>query len=108
MPGAGALLHIGTEIDAAVEAEFNRWCEGHVAANLALPGFVDGRRFARVASGTGIGDHPSYLTLYRLEDASALETDAYANHDQSVPASFASHLSFQRAVYRELYGAEGV
>jgi catechol 2,3-dioxygenase-like lactoylglutathione lyase family enzyme len=97
-----ALLHIGTDIDARVEAEFNRWCEGHVLSNLALPGFRRARRFLRKADYPGVGESAQYLTLYDLEAASALTSDAYARHDQSVPEEFLPHLHFERALYREI------
>jgi len=99
---AHALLHLGTEIDAEVEAAFNRWCEAHVRGNLELPGFLGARRFVKQADYKGVGESPQYLTLYELEDASALTSDAYAAHDQSVPDAFSGHLSFQRSVYREI------
>jgi len=39
-PNAGALLHIGTDVEAEVEQALNRWSEEHVTANLSLPGFI--------------------------------------------------------------------
>jgi catechol 2,3-dioxygenase-like lactoylglutathione lyase family enzyme len=102
-----ALLHLGTDIDARVETEFNRWCEGHVRSNLTLPGFRRGRRFLRKADYPGVGESAQYLTLYDLDDTGALASDAYAGHDQSVPEDFLPHLRFERALYREIGVHEG-
>jgi hypothetical protein len=101
-PNAGALLHLGTNVEAEVEQALNRWSEKHVTENLSLPGFIAVRRFVKRADYQGTGESPKYLTLYQLEDASALESEAYAAHDQSIPDSFSGHMSFQRSVYREL------
>jgi len=97
-----ALLHLGTDISAELEADFNRWCEEHVSANLTLPGFRRGRRFIRKADYPGVGESPQYLTLYDLDSTAALETDAYASHDPSIPEVYLSELRFERALYREI------
>ena len=101
-PTSGALLHIGTDVEAGVEQALNRWSEEHVTENLSLPGFIAVRRLVKRADYEGVGKNPKYLTLYQLEDASALESDAHAAHDQSIPDSFVGHMSFQRSVFREL------
>ncbi len=101
-PNASALLHIGTSVEAEIEQAFNRWCEEHVTENLSLPGFIAVRRFVKLRDYQGVGDSPKYLTLYQLDSAAALESDAYAAHDHSIPDSFSGHMSFQRSVYREL------
>ena len=101
-PNASALLHIGTSVDAEVEQAFNRWCEEHVTENLSLPGFIAVRRFVKLSDYEGTGDNPKYLTIYQLDSASALESDAYAAHDHSIPDSFSGRMSFQRSVYRDL------
>jgi len=98
----GALLHLGTEIDAGVEVDFNRWCEEHVHSNLKLPGFLAARRYVKDDVREGLSESPRFLTLYGLESESALQSDAYASHDQSIPEAFTSGLRFWRSVYRSL------
>jgi len=103
-----ALLHLSTDVEAALDvADFNRWCEAHARDNLELPGFLSVRRFAKKADYEGAGDHPQFLTLYGLQDVSALETPEHAAHNASLPARFAPHLRFERSVYRALASHEG-
>jgi hypothetical protein len=101
-PVGRALLHIGTEVEASVEHAFDRWCEEHVRLDLKLPGFVAARRFTKWPDFPGAGDSPKSLTLYELEDVSALESDEYALHDRSIPDGFKGRMRFSRSVYREL------
>lgn len=102
LPAGSALLHLATEIPAEHAPGFDRWCEGHVRSNLELPGFLAARRFVRNDDWPGAGSAATYLTLYDLEDTSALSSDAYAAHDQSVPDAYARQLRFVRSVYREI------
>ena len=102
LPAGSALLHIGTEISADLAPDFDRWCEEDLRSNLGLPGFVAARRFVRDEVWPGSGHCPQYLTLYDLQDPSALDSQAYASHDQSIPDPYRSQISIERSVYREI------
>jgi hypothetical protein len=95
-------------VEAAVEADFNRWCEEHVQANLSLPGFLSVRRFRKSAVYPGVGAGPTYLTIYQLEAPAALESSAWLSHDRSMPRAFSGRVRFQRSVFRELDGDAGL
>lgn len=107
-PIAPVMLHIGTDVDDAISAEFDRWCEGHVEDNLRLPGFVSARRLKRSPGHVAPGPSPDSLTLYQLESAAALETPEYKGRQVSMPAHFAGRVRFKRALYRELDVPAGV
>ena len=57
-PIGPVMLHIGTDVDDAISAEFDRWCEDHVEENLRLPGFVSARRLKR---------SPGHAALYQVK-----------------------------------------
>jgi hypothetical protein len=101
-PTGDALLYLATEIESEVENDFNLWCEGHVKDNLSLPGFLGARRLHKQAEFTGVGECPTYLTAYDLESAGAIETEAYANHDTSMPAAFSGRFQFSRMLFRAI------
>jgi hypothetical protein len=107
-PIGSALLHVGTEVELEIADSFNLWCEEHALANLELPGFLAVRRFVRKADYAGLGESPTYVTVYELEDATALTSNAYAAHDTSMPEAFSGRFAFQRSVYRELGAASGL
>src|SRR3982750_3594998 len=66
------LLLMMTDIDPANEADFNRWYEEeHLAERMAIPGFINARRFTAIEGG------PKYLALYDLESAEVLQSPAY-------------------------------
>src|SRR5262249_11493177 len=66
------LLLMMTDIDAAHEADFNRWYEEeHLAERMAIPGFINARRFTALEGG------PKYLALYDLESPDVLQSAAY-------------------------------
>ena len=104
-PIAPVLLHIGTDVDAAIAHDFERWCEDHVADNLRLPGFVSVRRLRRSEAQPAAGESPSSLTLYQLEDTSALETPEYLGRKVTMPPHFSGRIRSRRSLYLEL-GAE--
>lgn len=107
-PIAPVMLHIGTDVDDAIAADFERWCEGHMADNLRLPGFVSARRLRKSPAHPGPATSPGSLTLYQLEGASALETTEYEGRQIGMPERFASGIGFERSVYRELGVPSGV
>ena len=71
MAGKGMLL-TSMNIDAADEAEFNRWYDReHLEERVAIPGFLEARRYvAHHAS-------PKYLSLYSTETFDVLDSPAY-------------------------------
>ncbi len=107
-PIAPVLLHIGTDVDAAIALDFERWCEDHVADNLRLPGFVSARRLRRSEAQPAAGESASSLTLYQLEDALALETPEYLGRKITLPPHFSGRIRSQRSLYRELGAEPGV
>ena len=73
MPLAGkGMLLTSMDIDAADEAEFNRWYDReHLEERVAIPGFLEARRYvAHKAS-------PKYLCLYSTVDFEVLDSPAY-------------------------------
>jgi hypothetical protein len=70
--GAGALLMVGMNVDAAAEQEFNRWYdEEHLPALKQLPGVLCARRF-RDSTGP-----MKYLATYHLSSVDVCESAAW-------------------------------
>src|ERR1044072_5686196 len=66
------LLLMMTDIDPANEEDFNRWYEEeHLAERMAIPGFINARRFTALEGG------PKYLALYDLESPEVLPSPPY-------------------------------
>jgi hypothetical protein len=74
--GATAFLALWNSIDdAARQAEYEVWHSfEHVPERVSLPGFISARRWRSVPRAQGA---PLYFTLYWLEGAGALDTEAY-------------------------------
>lgn len=73
MTGAnpGELL-VWTDVEAAHEADFNKWYDReHMDERVAIPGFVNARRFQRIGGGR------KYLALYRTQSLAVFDSDAY-------------------------------
>ena len=71
MAGKGMLL-TSMDIDAAHEAEFNRWYDReHLEERVAIDGFLEARRYV-----AQIGK-PKYLSLYSTETFEVLDSPAY-------------------------------
>ena len=69
------LLLFMTDIDPSLEEEFRRWYEEeHLPERMAVPGFLNARRF-RCVEGPG----PKYLALYDLESPDVLRSPPYLN-----------------------------
>jgi hypothetical protein len=102
------LLHIGTDVDPALEAEFDRWCVGHVDDNLRLPDFVSARRLKRAPGQPDADSVAGSLTLYQLESVAALETPEYKGRTVGMPTHFAEKIRFRRSLYREIGVGPGV
>jgi hypothetical protein len=73
MPIAGkGMLLTSMNVDAADEAEFNRWYDReHLEERVAIPGFLEARRYVAHQ-----GD-PKYLSLYSTETFEVLDSPAY-------------------------------
>src|SRR3981081_2666552 len=73
MPLAGkGMLLTSMDIDAADEAEFNRWYDReHLEERVAIPGFLEARRY--------VAHHgnPKYLSLYSTATFEVLDSPAY-------------------------------
>lgn len=66
------LLLFMTDINPALEDEFNRWYEEeHLPERRAIPGFLSARRFRCIEGG------PKYLALYDLESPAVLQSPPY-------------------------------
>jgi hypothetical protein len=98
MAGKGMLL-TSMDIDAAHEAEFNRWYNReHLEERVAIDGFLEARRYV-----AQIGK-PKYLSLYSTATFEALDSDAYrtalANQTKWSKANINRFKNMIRAVAR--------
>jgi hypothetical protein len=73
MPLAGkGMLLTSMDIDAANEAEFNRWYDReHLEERVAIEGFLEARRYVAHEA------QPKYLSLYSTETFEVLDSTAY-------------------------------
>ena len=73
MPLAGkGMLLTSMDIDAANEAEFNRWYDReHLEERVAIEGFIEARRYVAHEA------RPKYLSLYSTETFEVLDSPAY-------------------------------
>ena len=66
------LLAIWTDVAAAAEADFNAWYDRqHLAERVAVPGFLNGRRYRALAGG------PKYLAWYETLTPDVLGSPGY-------------------------------
>ena len=98
MAGKGMLL-TSMNIDAADEAEFNRWYDReHLEERVAMPGFLEARRYVAQDG------NPKYLSLYSTETFAVLDSPAYraalANQTAWSKANIAHFQNMIRAVAR--------
>jgi hypothetical protein len=102
MAGKGMLL-TSMDIDAADEAEFNRWYDReHLEERVAIDGFLEARRYvAHEAS-------PKYLSLYSTQTFDVLNSPAYraalANQTDWSKTNIARFKNMIRAVARITIG----
>lgn len=83
---ARCLLIVTAEVDAEIEADWNRWYdEVHLPDALACPGVLSGRRYvtARPVVGVDRGNRSQrqaklYTTVYELAGPEAVETPEFA------------------------------
>lgn len=73
MPIAGkGMLLTSMDVDAAHEAEFNRWYDReHLEERVAIEGFIEARRYVTEDGA------PKYLSLYSTETFEVLDSPAY-------------------------------
>jgi hypothetical protein len=98
MAGKGMLL-TSMNIDAANEAEFNRWYDReHLEERVAIPGFLEARRYVAHEG------NPKYLSLYSTETFDVLDSPAYrtalANQTAWSKTNIARFQNMIRAVAR--------
>jgi len=66
------MLLTSMDVDAADEADFNRWYDReHLEERVAIPGFIEARRYV---ADEGL---PKYLSLYSTETFEVLDSPAY-------------------------------
>ena len=100
MPMAGKdMLLTSMNIDAAHEAEFNRWYDReHLEERVAIDGFLEARRYV------AHDGNPKYLSLYSTETFAVLDSPAYraalANQTAWSKANIARFQNMIRAVAR--------
>jgi hypothetical protein len=100
MPLAGkGMLLTSMDIDAANEAEFNRWYDReHLLERVAIDGFLEARRYIAHAAS------PKYLSLYSTATFEVLDGPAYrtalANQTEWSKANIARFKNMIRAVAR--------
>ena len=100
MPIAGkGMLLTSMDIDAADEAEFNRWYDReHLEERVAIPGFLEARRYV------AHDGKPKYLSLYSTKTFDVLDSPAYrtalANQTAWSKANIARFRNMIRAVAR--------
>ena len=93
------MLLTSMDVDAADEAEFNRWYDReHLEERVAIPGFLEARRYvAHQAS-------PKYLSLYSTAEFDVLDSPAYraalANQTAWSKATISRFKNMIRAVAR--------
>jgi hypothetical protein len=97
MAGKGMLL-TSMNIDAAHEAEFNRWYDReHLEERVAIDGFLEARRYV------AHDGNPKYLSLYSTETFEVLDSPAYRtalSNQTEWKANIARFQSMIRAVAR--------
>src|SRR6185503_7892576 len=100
MPTAGkGMLLTSMDIDAAHEAEFNRWYDReHLEERVAIDGFLEARRYV------AHDGKPKYLSLYSTATFDVLDSPAYraalANQTAWSKANIARFQNMIRGVAR--------
>jgi hypothetical protein len=93
------MLLTSMDVDAEHDLDFNRWYDReHIAERVAIPGFVEARRY--------VAEHgsPKYLSLYSTKTFDVLDSDAYrtalANQTAWSKANIARFQNMIRSVSR--------
>ncbi|MFD4838622.1 hypothetical protein ACFWP0_14040 [Achromobacter sp. NPDC058515] len=97
------LLFVASDVDAADEADFNRWYDReHVEERVRIPGFLSGARYLSKEGGR------KYLGLYRTQSLAAFATPDYrAAFERQTPWSVAN-LDRMRDPMRRVCAVEAV
>src|SRR6201981_1202969 len=98
------LLMVWSDIDAELEADFNRWYnEEHISRLLQVPGFLSAGRYTAIRGG------PKYLAMYELEDHNVLRSAAYLDTIKYQPSPQRTKIgtsrvgrNFLRNAYRQI------
>lgn len=97
------IYEVELEVERGIESEYRAWLAAHVAEILALPGFLDARRFERLDPPPPEG-HFALVVKYRLRDAQALQ-DYLREHAPRLRADgmsrFGGRFSARRRVLAE-------
>lgn len=83
---ANGLLFVASDVDAADDADFNRWYDKeHVEERARIPGFLSGARYFSLEGGR------KYLGLYRTESLAVFGSPGYrAAFEKQTPWSIAN------------------
>ena len=111
MPIGAALLHIQSWLTGR-DDEFTKWCdEFHHFEALEAPGFLACRRFEVVPGyAYAAADGAGYLTVYQLEDATAVDSEAHQAVVAAMtppPPGLMDDVSFTTTVYTERFPLGG-
>src|SRR5882762_2408296 len=97
------LLFVASDIDAADEAEFNRWYDlEHVEERVRIPGFLSGARYASIADGR------KYLGLYRTRSLDVFRSEDYRAAFERQTAWSVEQLCRMRAPIRRVCAVRAV
>jgi antibiotic biosynthesis monooxygenase (ABM) superfamily enzyme len=104
----GTILVVMMEVDPDHEEEFNRWYnEEHLLERLEIPGYISARRF-KLEEGEGV---LKYLCIWKLEDASPLQSEEYmAQQRRSSELRDRAHSYIKqraRGLYKQIYPVTG-
>jgi len=97
---AGGLLHVGVEVDPALDARYERWCEARLATGAALSGLSSARLLVKHPGHPGVGESPRHLVLFEAESESAARSEADQSSETDLPKELAGRLRSQRTFYR--------
>lgn len=99
---AAELLVVAATIEPAVEKEWNEWYDNvHLPEIADCPGFLSAQRYvAEEPNGSR-----SYLSVYELKDAGALDSVEFAARRGWGP--FAEQVKFKTLRYRRITPIEG-
>ena len=95
-PADHGLLFVATDVDAADDADFNRWYDQeHVEERVRITGFLSGARYSSLEGGR------KYLGLYRTESLGVFTSPAYrAAFEKQTPWSVAKLDAMRQPIRR--------
>ncbi|MEO5838539.1 MAG: hypothetical protein ABIQ73_19165 [Acidimicrobiales bacterium] len=102
-----AISQLRWQVEPSEVDGFNHWYdEEHLADLLAQPGVLSGRRFVRAQTAFSAPSNFNYITIYHLDDTSALETPSYramATAPSELTKQVAMSLPMRRDVATQIY-----